>query len=398
MNHALASLTPRVVTSFLGTSVIAYLAANLVPVIIGGLVADLGMSVTQAGAVATGMSLGTALALFTANRFVGTGDRPRIARVGLLTIAAGFGLAAMASQAVPVTIGIVLGGIGCGTVIAAGTAASSATVDPDKTTSTVVIVNRLTAALLLAIVPFLGNDLRNVLLVLACFGIVGTCLAGALPNLPTSTPKVRGADHPFGASAIALALVFGAWSLTEDMVYSMTEHLATVHVGLSAGTSSQLLSLKIVGGLAGALLTPIALKKIGRSWSILAILVVSTVCKFLIVTSTDPVAYGAALIIWGVMYGAVLSLVFGLAARMALSGRVGILVQSVYIVGIAFAPVVGGALISSVSYLVFGLTVAVPSVIAGVILLLISRRSGVSEYGGSQQDRVPAPQSAANPN
>ncbi|MFF0747142.1 MFS transporter [Streptomyces sp. NPDC004111] len=399
MNRALASLTPRVITSFVGTSVVAFLAANLVPVLIGGLVADLGMSVTGAGAVATGMSLGTALALFAANRYVTRGDRPRIARYGLATMTAGFGIAALFPQQAVVAGGIVVGGMGCGIVVAAGTAASAATVDPDRTTSTVVVVNRVMAALLLAVVPLLGDGLRTVLLVLAGAGITGFCFAGALPNLPAQPPTedtegsgeqaglagkplVPGGER-FGTLAIVLALVFGAWSLTEDMVYSMAGNIATGQVGLTADTSSQLLSLKIVGGLLGALLAPVALKRIGRSWSILVILAVSTVCKFLIATASGPAVYGTALTVWGVLYGAILALVFGLAARMALSGRVGLLVQSVYIIGIAFAPVVGGALFSRAAPVVFGLTVAVPSVVTGVILLLVSRRSGVSEHGGA---------------
>ncbi|MET9773199.1 MFS transporter [Streptomyces sp. NPDC006367] len=381
MSSALAPLDPRTTTSFVGTSVVALLAANLVPVLIGGMTADLDMSVAEAGAVATGMSLGTAAALFVANMFVARGDRPRTARIGLLVMAAGFGSAALTSQTAVVTGGIVLGGVGCGIVSAAGTAAASATVDPDRTTSTVVIGNRLIAAMFLAVLPFLGHGLRTALIVLAVAALAGTLIAGALPNMPNRLPAAH-RDQPFGPTALTLAVVFGLWSLTEDMVYSMAENFATQHAHLSVGASSQLLSLKIVGGLAGALATPFLLRRVGRSRSILAILVIGTTCKFLIVTATSPAVYGTALVVWGVMYGAVLALVFGLAARMALSGRVGLLVQSIYIIGIACAPVVGGTLFSHASPLVFGLTVAVPSIVTGLILLAVSRRSGVSEYGG----------------
>lgn len=381
MSRSLTSLSPRVVIAFLGTWVLALLAANLVPVLIGSLVADLAMTVTAAGALVTAMSLGSAGAMFATNRFVATADRPKVARVGLTVMAVGFGLGALTLQTLPVCVGVILGGIGSGIVIATGTAAASATENPDTTLSTVMIVNRLAAALLLAVMPLIGSDLRTILLILMALGLIGLFTAASLPNLPLDLPAT-GTKAPVGTLAIVFALVFGLWSLTEDMVYAMTEILAVDHVGLSADTSSLLLSLKVVGGLVGALLAPIALRTIGRSLSILAIIVVSTTAKFLIVTTTSSVVYSVSLVTWGVMYGAVLTLVFGLAARMSVSGRVGVLVWSVYICGIALGPLAGGALISNVSYLAFGIFVAIPSVITGIAVLVVSRRSGVSERGG----------------
>ncbi|GLB65775.1 hypothetical protein [Arthrobacter mangrovi] len=77
----------------------------------------------------------------------------------------------------------------------------------------------------------------------------------------------------------------------------------------------------------------------------------------------------------------VLALVFGLAARMDLSGRVGTLVMGVYIVGVALGPVVGGNLVGVVGPHALGLVIAVPSLAFGALLFAISRRSGVSERG-----------------
>lgn len=380
MRSSFAALTPRTVVAFMGTWVVALLAANLVPGLIGALVADLGMTVSEAGAMATAMSLGTALAIFGTNRLVDTGDRPTYARIGLALMTIGFGAAALILQPLPVWIGVVVGGIGCGVVISTGTAASSATKNPDNTTSTVMIVNRAAAALMLAAVPLLNNDLRSILIVLAILGLVGQLTASGLPNVPVESIQA-GPDRISGL-AITLAITFGLWSMTEEMVYGMTEILATEHVGLSVEESSFIISFQIIGGLVGAILAPIVLKVIGRSISILVILVVSTTSKFLIVTTTVPAVYAMAMGSWGVMYGAVISLIFGLAARMAVTGRVGMIVSSLYITGLAFGPLVGGILISQVSYFAFGLAVAIPSFIMGVILLVVSRQSGVSERGG----------------
>lgn len=386
---SLSTLTPKVIVSFIGTWVLALLAANLVPVLIGALVSDLGMSIGAAAGMATAMSLGTAAGIFATNRFVARGDRPKVARIGLAAMILGFGTAAATLAVVPVYAGVVLGGVGSGIVVATATAASSATRDPDKTTSTVMIVNRLTAAALLAVVPFLGNDLRIILLILAGLGVVGLFAASGLPNLPITEDGHAEPNRPFGVLAIALAVIFGLWSMSEDMVYAMTEILATGNVGLSVETSSFLISLNIIGGLAGAIIAPIALKTIGRSWSIFIIVVVSTASKFLLVTTTVPAVYSSAIVVWGVMYGAVLALVFGLAARMDISGRVAALVSGVYITGIALGPVVGGNLFGVLTVLQYGLLVGIPSLVFGVLLLIISRRSGVTERGGDIPEENP---------
>lgn len=383
MSSPAPSLTPRVVVSFIGTLVLAYLAANLVPVLIGAMVADLDFTVSRAGTLATIMSLGTAAGLFVTNRFVARGDRALIARIGLAGMVLGFGGAAAVLTPVAVQVGIVGGGISCGIVMAAGIASTAVTIDPDRTTSLVTIINRAGAALLLAVVPLLGNDLRQVLIVLALLGAAGLITAGGLPSLPVSEAP-SGRAEPFAPAAILLALVFGLWSLTEDMVYAMLEILGVQNVGLTPGESSLVISAQIIGGLIGAIGAPLVMRAIGRSWSIVAILALSSTGKFFIVSSSTASVFVAANILWGLAYGAALVLVLGLAARMDVSGRVGVLVSTVYILGIALGPAVGGALMTRLEPVTMAGLVSGVSVVAGVVLLLISRRSGVSERGGDR--------------
>lgn len=376
-------LTPRVVVSFIGTLVLAYLAANLVPVLIGALVNDLGFTVAHAGNLVTLMSLGTAAGLFAANRFVARGDRPTVARTGLAGMVLGFGGAAAVLTPAVVQVGVVVGGISCGVVMAAGVASTAATMNPDKTTTMVTIVNRAGAALLLAVVPLLGNDLRNLLIVLALLGAAGLITAGGLPNLPVQE-EPTGTLRGFAPAAILLAVVFGLWSLSEDMVYAMLEILAVQNVGLSPGEASVVISLQIIGGLTGAVLAPLVLMRIGRSLSIVGILLLSSTAKFLIVSSSTASVFLTANIAWGLAYGAALVLVLGLAARMDVSGRVGVLVSTIYIIGIALGPAVGGVLVTYTSPLMFAVMVSAVSVAAGLVLLMISRGSGVPERGGDR--------------
>ena len=396
----LAALTGRVVFGFVGTWVFALMAANLVPVLIAAMVQDLGVDIAAAGALATGMTAGSALAMFVTNRFIARADRPKLGRVGLLLMIVGYGFPAAILTTPTVMIGLIVGGIGAGIMIATGTAAASSTRNPDRTVTTIMVINRLGAAALLAIAPIFHNDLRTVLIVIAALGVIGLLLAGGLPNLPASALDATGAIDTgdgrvrttIGAAALVFAVSILLWSLTEDMVYSMTSVLAQ-QSDISPETNSSLLAGKVLGGLVGALLAPLALRWLGRSWSFALIIAVSTVTKFIMVTSTTPLAYTVAILIWGVMYGAILVLFTGLAAIMDVTGRTGVLVSGFYLAGVAFGPLVGGQLVGLLTPLQYAITVSIPSVVFAAALFVIARRSRKFEQGNTTA--VPVVQAAA---
>ncbi|MBL3699047.1 MFS transporter [Leucobacter luti] len=392
---------------FVGTWVFALMAANLVPVLIAAMVQDLGVDIATAGALATGMTAGSAIAMFVTTRFIANADRARLGRLGLVAMILGYGLAAALLTTPAVMGGLMLGGIGAGIMIATGTAAASSTQNPDKTVTTVMVINRLGATALLAIAPLFHNDLRSVLIVITALGVLGLILAGGLPNLPgtganaastaAAAPSTGSstAERALSATTIILAISMCLWSLTEDMVYSMTSVLAT-QAGITPETSSALLAGKVGGGLIGALLAPLALRWIGRSWSLVIIIAVSTITKFIMITSGSAVAYGTSIIVWGVMYGAILVLVTGLAAVMDVTGRVGVIVSGFYLAGVAFGPLIGGQLVGTLSPLQYALVVTAPSVLFGAALFVISRSRRKFEDGNTTAVVVAEPAAAHN--
>lgn len=400
----LAALTGKVIMGFVGTWVIALMAANLVPVLIAAMVQDLGVDIATAGALATGMTAGSALAMFITTRFIATADRPRLGRLGLLAMVLGYGIAAALLTTPAVMGGLMLGGIGAGIMIATGTAAASSTQNPDRTVTTVMVINRIGATALLAIAPLFHNDLRSVLIVIAALGLLGLLLAGGLPNLPANgagLPRDAGSGvaadtAPAAASrtvtitALVLAVSMCLWSLTEDMVYSMTSVLAD-QAGLTPEVSGALLAGKVGGGLLGALLAPLALRWIGRSWSLVIIIAISTITKFIMITSGSAIAYSVSIVIWGVMYGAILVLVTGLAAVMDVTGRVGVIVSGFYLAGVAFGPLIGGQLVGVLSPVQYALVVTAPSIVFGAALFLISRSRRKFEDGNTTALPVAAP-------
>lgn len=374
-----ARLSPKIIGGFIGSGVISLVAANFVPVFISGMTQDLGFELGRAGLIATAMSLASVLSMWTANFFVARRSRPLIALVGLAFMITGFGVAGLMYTAGSVTLGLVIAGLGCGAMGAASTAAVSATENPDRSTTVVAMINRIAVSALFLLAPIYFGDLQQVFLMLAALGVAGTLLVRGLPNLPAGLAKCAARSTAkgsrFHAVGLLLAIAFGAWSLTEDMVYSLTAAVFGVHAGLSVEASTALLAYKVLGGLLGTVLAPVALKKLGRAGSIATIVLISTISKFLMITTTNPTVYTVALVVWGVVYLAVVVLVLGLAATMDVSGRVGVLVSSFYITGIACGPLVGGMLQPHVAFLDYALLDCIPALVFGLVIFLIARNT-----------------------
>ncbi|MEB8340917.1 MFS transporter [Streptomyces endophyticus] len=404
-------MTRRTVLGFVGTGVLSLMVANMVPVIIAALQASLGFSIEEAGSTMTAMTGGTVVGMFAVTAIIARSDRPLVARVGLLLIAAGFGLGAVTMTPALVVVGFAVGGLGCGAVSAAAMAASAATTSPDRTVTLTTVLNRVFATALLAAAPLFGTDLRAILTVLALIGVVGFPLAGGLPNSTvsgTTSPAfddsvpgdqglgVRPAGTRLAVTAVVLAVSMGCWSLTEDMVYTMAAPLSE-HAGVPASGLGPLLAAKVAGGLLGALAAPFVMRRLGRAAALMIIVLVSTLAKVTITLAPGPAVFGVALVLWGILYAAALALVLGMASALDSTGRTGSLVNSVYVVGIGAAPFVGSHLITLIPAWGYALLVAVPSLLFGATLVSIARRHrGLEPEPRGPEHPVAAPDAVAS--
>ncbi|WP_423058567.1 MFS transporter [Brevibacterium linens] len=371
------TLTPKVLGGFIGSGVIALIAANFVPIFISGLSEDLGFDLGAAGMIATSLAMASVVSMWLATFFVAKHSRPMIAGSGAILMVIGFGLAAVFYSPQIVPLGLIVAGLGCGIMAAASVAAVSSTADPDKSTTVIALINRLAVSALFLLAPVWFGDLRSVFVVLAILGGLGLVLVRGLPNPPTprlatSAPPDSAAGHTLKLSGVILAIALGLWSMTEDMVYSLTTAVFGVHAGLSPEASTSALAYKVLGGLLGTVLAPLALKKLGRSMAIVLVVIVSTASKFILITTGDPTAYIISLIVWGVVYLTALVLVLGLAAQMDLSGRTGVFVNSLYTVGIAMGPLIGGALQPRMSFHAYAVLDCTIAVLAGLTIAAVS--------------------------
>ncbi|MBC9945109.1 MFS transporter [Leucobacter sp. cx-328] len=390
------------------TWVFALLPANLVPSIVEKLVYELGVSVTTAGFVATGMTLANAAAVLLTRRAVQRGNRVVIARIGLAIMMLAFLSGAIWPVANVSMVALIAGGIGSGFVISAATAAVSATPDPDRSTTIVMIVNRFVVAVAFLTIPLVGGGVRELFLILAIPGILGFIGAHWLPRVPEATaaidvvgtaataaaagdaaphaPGSLGAEGKPVAEAVdasegrirrigwLLALGFGAWSITDDGVYGL--------VGVIVGESDMQVSdsfvpmifaLSVFCGLAGALMAPFMHRWFGRTATLIGLLSVSAIAKLGLMTLATPVMYATSSAVWGFVFGAMLPLIFGLAASLSRDGGVSVLVNGVYIFGVALGPLVSTQLFDRAGSGVLATVMTTIAIVSGALIIYASR-------------------------
>ncbi len=384
----------RSILALVSTWVFALLPANLVPAIIGRLVADHGVEVTVASAVATGMTLANAVAVLVLRPLAARGHRKLIARCGALFLIVPLIIGALTLDATIIMAALVIGGIGSGAAVAASTAAVSATADPDRATNVVMIVNRFVVAAAFFLIPMIGGGLQSAILIIVVPGLIALIAAAWLPSAPTDTTDADGHTYDdvqvtatvrlfesFDERRVrvyswALAIGFALWSVTDDGVFGLVEIFAADNVtGMESGTVTTLLGFAILCGLGGALIAMPLAKRIGRAPMLGIMLAASFVAKIGLMISTSEVIFAAANCVWGFAFGAMLPVVFGLAAQIRRNGSASVLVNGVYIFGVALGPLVSSQIYSATNATVLCIIMSIIAVIGAIPMIAIAKLS-----------------------
>ncbi len=373
---------PRHLVGLLSTWVIALLPANLVPAIIGGLVGELGVPVALAGAIATAMTLMNALGVLAMRPLVSRGHRVMVARAGVAVMALPL-LAAASVMSIPVVLGaLVIAGLGSGILISAATASVAATQNPDRATAVVSVVNRVIIALSFLLLPLVGGGLRTILLMLvgfAALAFVGSAWLAIREAPATELAAATGLpDTASGsrASAWALAISFAVWTVSEEGIYSVVSLLMMINLPrLTEDGSYVFFAAGAFAGILGALSAPVLLRLVDRPIGIGALLVLSIVSKLGMVTAVAEGLFLTAVILWGFAFGAMIPLVFGLAAKLSRTGSANVLVNGVYVIGVALGPLVATQVMEQLGVPGLGTVMTVIGVMAGLALVIIAARS-----------------------
>ncbi|MCX4677359.1 MFS transporter [Streptomyces sp. NBC_01433] len=387
------SSRPRAAWPLVAVFTAGYLAAYLLPTIVGRLSLYLGLSAAQAGLVGSALLLSSACAGFTlAGRVERWGAR-RPARIGLTLAILGYGCAALAGSVPLVVLGSMIGGLGSGTATAVAAAGIAAQRDPHRTSSLGLLTVSATAGALYLTIPHLGGGHR---LPFASIALVALLVWPATARLGTATaaqsPAQVSGRLPHRRSGLVLAAGMLIWSMAQNALWGVSSRIGVVQVGLSEVTIGAVFAAALGAGLLGVMGAGMLGARLGRAVPIGLGTMIIAVSIVLSSSARDLGSFATGEILWNTVYPVVLSYLIGLAASLDIRGRWAVLAGSASSVGVACGPLLGSVLSEQAGYRAMGLVLgAVTLLVAAPVTAVALHAGGRPLVPGSVRRRGGAP-------
>ncbi|MFF4078488.1 MFS transporter [Streptomyces sp. NPDC001777] len=371
------SSRPRAAWPLVAVFTAGYLAAYLLPTIVGRLSVYLGLGTAQAGLVGSALLLSSATAGFVlAGRVERLGPR-RPARAGLVLAAVGYGCAALAGSVPLVVAGAVVGGFGSGTATAVAASGIAAQRDPHRTSSLGLLSVSATAGALYLTIPHLGGGHRlpfaSIALVALLVWPATARLGGAAPAGPAAPATGR---LPHRRSGPVLAGGMLVWSMAQNALWGVSGRIGVGQAGLSEVTVGAVFAAALGAGLLGVMGAGLLGSRLGRAVPIGLGTVIIAGSIVLSSSAGSLGSFATGEILWNTVYPVVLSYLIGLAASLDVRGRWAVLAGSASSVGVACGPVLGSVLSEQAGYPGMGLILGVVTLLVAVPVTAVALHTG----------------------
>ncbi|MFE3942252.1 MFS transporter [Streptomyces sp. NPDC059118] len=387
------SSRPRAAWPLVAVFTAGYLAAYLLPTIVGRLSVYLGLGTAQAGLVGSALLLSSATAGFTLAGRVETYGPRRPARIGLVLAMVGYGCAALAGSVPLVVMGAMTGGFGSGTATAVAASGIAAQRDPHRTSSLGLLSVSATAGALYLTIPHLGGGHR---LPFASIALVALLVWPATGRLGGGTPAGPAAPVagrlPHRRSGLVLAGGMLVWSMAQNALWGVSSRIGVAQVGLSEVTIGAVFAAALGAGLLGVMGAGMLGARLGRAVPIGLGTMIIAASIVLSSSAGNLGQFATGEILWNTVYPVVLSYLIGLAASLDVRGRWAVLAGSASSVGVACGPVLGSVLSEQAGYPVMGLVLgAVTLLVAAPVTAVALHTGGRPLVPGSVRRRGGAP-------
>ncbi|MFI7384830.1 MFS transporter [Streptomyces sp. NPDC049813] len=399
----MSSRAPRPALTALFTA--GYLAAYLLPTVVGRLADSLRLSPTQAGLAGSALLLSSATAGFTlAARVERIGAR-RAARAGLLLAAVGYGTAALSTSVPLVVAGAMIGGFGSGTTTAVAATGIAAQKDPHRaSTLGLLTVSALAGALYLSIprISPAGHALPFAALAVTALAVWPATSRLGEPIGPDTGPARTAPTFrtplPYARPGTMLAVVIVCWSMAQNSLWGVSSRIGTVQAGLSEVTVGSVFAVALGAGLLGVVGAGALGTRLGRALPIGAGTAAIAGCIALSARADGLGSFATGEIAWNTLYPVVLSYLLGLAASLDPRGRWAVLVGSASSLGTACGPLVGSSLSQGIGFPAMGTALAAALLLLAVPLTAVAlHTAGRPLFAGAARRRSGAPVGAIVP-
>lgn len=362
-SSARIALKPKPAIALFTFGIIGYLGENLAPYFITAISSGLQVSSVTASSVTTAMFIATAVVGLGTGRIAASRHRRILARVGLLVAAVGFAIAAVTPWLWLMFVGAVLAGIGGGAVTSTGGATLAAFRNPDRISGLGGLVNAAATAGVLAVVPLFGLIPTNVFGPLALVCLIAVAVVSWTPKAPVemetfqsdlenieSAMSAPNSSRRVTVAGLCLLLLFPIWGMTESTVWAMASDMASGQVGMTATQAGGVFSIGEIAALLGAGLLTIVGGRLGRTGPLAVLLVLSAVLKIVMGTTDSSLVWSASFVVWDMVSAVAFLYFIAAAAGLDASGRWSAPMTAAYMVGTAFAPVVGAGIVQGFGF------------------------------------------------
>lgn len=378
-------LTFGVVVALIAGVTLGSGGANVMPVFVDDFASRFSLSDSSAGLVAATQLMATAVGTLLLAKRAARPGRVRMTRLGLLLAGLGFLGATAATDIVNLMVANLVIGAGLGAVYAAATASLAATDDADKASAVTISGTVCVTALLIMAVPAANHDLgegTGFLLMTVCCVLAWPLVRG-LPDGPAGTgagPADEGGKAGAVGTRPALLLLCGTallWAVTQG-AWSYASVLGRQHTGMSHTAVSAVLAISSVVALAGAVVGPLAARRLGRMRSMAAFVGVQALAMAVLIITHDPVLFIVAAIVWQACQLAVLVQMLAAAAVIDPTGRLVASLSGAGALGTGLGPLAVGAVLDGAGAGVLGVVLALGTFVASLPLLRMTVASAAA--------------------
>lgn len=260
------------------------------------------------------------------------------------------------------------------------------------------VINRLAVAIIFFIIPIVSGDMLTVMLLIIILGVLALIGSAWMPaaqsaQLLSETDNDQilddGAIVPphqkfFEGFTVKQVKTFGwifalAWGLstiTDDGIFDLVEIIAGHNVnGADADFVALMLGVATRAGMFGAMLALPALKKIGYLYTLGGVLVLSIVSKLMLTVGSSATIFFIGGCLWDFCFGATIPIVFGFAALMARDGSNSVLINGIYVIGVALGPLVGTQVHDALGVGAVATVMSILAVVSAAVMLYVVHRA-----------------------
>jgi predicted MFS family arabinose efflux permease len=355
---------------------IALIPGNTSPLIVGGLIAGLGLGVAEAGLV---LSCELIIMGITATglAYRMTTIDARIACVtGAVFLLLGHGLATIAGDLEQVILFRSLAGIGAGTVLASVNATIAASPNPPRLYGMAMMAP---PSIGFVIAFFMSRGVASFAHA-GAFGVLALLTLAVIPFL-FSFPDYRKdnkADKPvplieFGPGiALMLAILIAGSSM---MAYFTFVERLGVRLQLSIEEIGNIFAWVVLGGALGAGMAAVIENRFGLVKPLMIGILLHSICMIVTIQVVTLPAYIAGSILEGVSSVFVLTLLFALAASLDRFGRWAAAAGGAFSISLGIGPYLGGVIIEFAGFAALSVLIVICTIIIFFLLWWIVRHS-----------------------